>query len=423
MEQINQSAGLPGVVSALTSSKTKMGSSTQLLPLTAGTTAREKKRSGERPLDSGSPALAPISSGIPLSDVSRIMYHLEKFSLRASQVLSVIYSMGQFKALAQCVVGVPHASKDFWNIHSTEMVDDLVKGAVPSFSVDGDTAPSTVSKPMAAKDRHIRKVLKMDGEDGETITEDEGIDVDTVSRTSTPEDAKQRGEVTAVTQESTVGDEGAMEGASSGRKKSEGTRREQVVQPSKRQGGPSQAASTFGDKTPDYVQFGEEDGSAKCRRYLVLVSEGNVSALVQLRLKEMAVCLRKCKPAQGATAASNNIPTTSTSLLVFDTHSNSQEVFEAIYVGVTAIISTLEKELVAYMRHLLNQKMPALLSLGHIEKFTSIRQRSEVKLVFHECTLLSVKTYVTELEELMDHYEQHKVRYCIPVHVCGVGGG
>ena len=401
MEHVSQSAGLPGVVSALTSSRTKMGSSTHLLPLAAGTTAKEKRRSGERSLDSVSPTLAPISSGIPLSDVARIMHHLDRFSSRASQVLDIIYSVGQFKALAKCVVGVPQAPKDFWNIHSTEVVSDHLKGAVPSIPVEGDAAPSTAHKPAIVKDQHIRKVLKVDGEDGETVTEDEGIDVDTVSRTSTPEDAKQQEEVTAVTQTHSAGDEEVMgEGDSNGRGIGDAS---EEVQPTRKQG-PSQPASTC-----------DEEESALHQHYLVLVSEGSVSALVQLRLKEVMSCLQKCHPTHSTSPASNSVVSSSTSLLVFDTHSSNQEVFEATYVCASAIITTLEKQLVAYMRYLLRQKMPSLLSLGHIETFTSVRQRAELKPVFLECTLLSLKMYVNELEEVMEHYEQHKV--CMGVGV------
>lgn len=390
-EQVNQSAGLPGVVSALTSSRTKMGSSTHLLPLAVGTAAKEKRRSGERSLDSVSPALAPISSGIPLSDVARIMHALERFSSRASQVLDIINSVGQFRTLAKCVVGLPNAPKDFWAIHSTEAVSDQFKGGISSTPV-GDTAPS---KPVMAKDQHLQKVLKVEGEYGEAVTEDEGIDVDTVSRTSTPEGTKQQ-EVTTLAQVLTAGDEGAMEGDSNkhGQRVSA---YEHEEHPTVKQD-PSQGASRF-----------DEEESALHQRYLVLVGEGSVSALVQLRLKEIVGCLRKCHPSQGTGPASNSTASASTSLLVFDTHSSNQEPFEETYVSVSAIVITLEKELVAYMRHLLRQNMPALLSLGHIETFTCVRQRPELKAVFHECMLLSLKTYVNELEELMDHYEQHKV--------------
>ena len=392
MEQVNQTTGLPGVVSALTSSRTKMGSSTHLMPLAIGTAAKEKRRSGDRSLDNVSPALAPISTGIPLSNVARIMHHLERFSSRASQVQDVIYSVGQFKALAKCVVGLPNAPKDFWNICCSEVAGDTLQSATPSVPIKGETAPPTTHKLVMAKDQHIRKVLKVEGEDGEAVTEDEGIDVDTASRTSTPEGTKQQDEVTALPQASMAGDEGAVEGDSNKREKGI-ARSEQEIQPTLRQG-----TSRF-----------DEEESGLHQRYLELVNEGSVNALVQLHLKEVVSCLRKCRPPQDTDPAVNSVASASTSLLVFDTHSSSQEAFEETYVSVSAVITTLEKELVAYMRHLLRQKMPALLSLRHIDTFTCVCQRAQLKPVFHECTLQSLQTYVNELEELMDHYEQHKV--------------
>ena len=386
-DNLQGAISLPGVVTALSGSRGLGGSSSavHLSPLVSRRT--KEKKLLDVTLDAGPPALSPISAGIPLANIDDIMQHLVDFCTRAGQLQDIIQSVGQFRALGASSVGLPHAPCEFWDLSPAVVSDNK--------DHPGD-AQLEVKKKIAPKDSLIHKVLKVgDIEDSDPITEDEGIDTDTLSRTSTPEDQKQPNTVQIVS-EVFVMDEGMLE--------EDGGQNRSVVEPSQQDEESSTVSVDNRDEvssTVDQVCLESEPSS--------LVREGNLSALVQHRLSEIMLSLRRCDP--GAVGSAGEFSTAS---LSFSMHGEHKEVFVATFADFSSHVAHLEMDVTAYIHHLFRQKMTSITALGYMDKLSPLHSRSTLRPVLYETTVGILRLYVNELEELQNHYEQHKV--CMYIH-------
>ena len=382
-DDLQGAISLPGVVTALSGSRGLGGSSSavHLSPLVSRRT-KEKKKLLDVSLDAGPPALSPISAGIPLANIDDIMQHLVDFCTRASQLQDIIQSVGQFRALSASSVGLPHAPCEFW---------DLSPSVVSDNNDHSNDAQLEVKKKIAPKDSLIHKVLKVgEFEDSDPITEDEGIDTDTLSRTSTPEDQKQPN-VVQIVSEVFVMDEGMLE--------EDGGQNRSAVEPSQQDEERSTLSVDNQDKVSSTVDLVRHESEAS-----PLVREGNLSALVQHRLLEIMLSLRRCDP--GAVGSSGELSTAS---LSFSMHGEHKEVFVATFADFSSHVARLEMDITAYIHHLFRQKMTSIVALGYMDKLSPLHSRSTLRPVLYETTVGTLRLYVNELEELQNHYEQHKV--------------
>jgi energy-coupling factor transporter ATP-binding protein EcfA2 len=384
-EDLQGSISLPGVVSALGSSRGLGASSstTHLSPLIGRHTKEKKGKSLDVSFDLGAPSLSPLSAGISLTNVDIIMQNLVDFCTRAGQLHSVIQSMGQFKAFSTCSVGLPHAPHAFWDLSPPVLSE--IKSQQSAVQIE-------VKKKTVSKDSLLHRVLKTgEVEDGDPITEDEGIDTDTLSRTSTPEDHKQSN-VIQIASEVFVMDEGVLE---------EDGGQGQIAVASSQQVGNE---SLFSEQKNDVSMRSEVDQVPVDDEVLHQVEEGSPRALVNHRLSEIMFSLRRCNPAQFSSA--NHL---TTAFLIFSTHGEHEEIFKTTFGDFLSHVDRLEKDITTYIHHLFQQKMPSVVALGYVDKFGPLHSRAaSLRPALYEATVGILRLYVNELEELQNHYEQHK---------------
>ena len=354
-EQLLNTVSLPGVVTALGSSMTKLqgGSSSVLLPL-AG--KGKKKKTSDLLTDSGTPVLAPITAGIHLSDLTQITSQLDLFCTRVDKIKDMILSMGHFYKFSKSAIGLPYAPENFWSLGTRD--NTLPPAIIQQGPVAGP--PETKQPPKQAWLQHIAK-----GSLEEQLTEDEGIDVDTVSRTSTPDDPK-----LPVAHSST--DKHGSEGVGPG-------------------------------PVPEVMY------EASSNNLTVLAKEGSLSALIQLKLQMIWQKLQEVNKE----VLEDNQPITD---LLFATFGPNKDIFDVLHSKYTSLVDSIEGCLSSYTSYLFKQKMTSMVALKHMQAFAPISSRPSLKGVVQDFTMAALRMYVNELEELTNHYEQHKVYIYLKHH-------